>query len=287
MNPLQDAEVQQALSRYLLGIPRLPTSGRSGELLGRGTGSSLEFQEYREYMPGDDLRHVDWAAYARSDALMVRLFREEISPRTEIVLDGSKSMLTQEGQKRRLALQLTALFSQLVGKVGGAPQIHYLNSAVPPLRLDLQGVSRLGDVPSDGQQSLAEVLQQGAITFKPQSIRIVLSDFLFPHDPDQLVRRLSAQASSLWLIQILSDWERRPEPQGGRRLQDVETAQHADLMLNRQAVDLYLERLQQLQQSLLVACRRAHAQFVTLTADFGLLHACQQELTLQEILRPV
>ena len=41
-------------------------AGRSGELLGRGTGSSLEFQEYREYLPGDDIRHVDWANAANN-----------------------------------------------------------------------------------------------------------------------------------------------------------------------------------------------------------------------------
>ena len=85
-------EVQQAAARYQLGLPRMPVSGRSGELLGRGTGSSLEFQEYREYQFGDDIRHLDWAAYARSDALMVRLYREEISPRMEILLDASRSM---------------------------------------------------------------------------------------------------------------------------------------------------------------------------------------------------
>ena len=72
----------------------MPVAGRTGELLGRGTGSSLEFQEYREYVPGDDIRHVDWAAFARSDALMVRLYREEISPRTEILFDASTSMIT-------------------------------------------------------------------------------------------------------------------------------------------------------------------------------------------------
>ncbi|MEE3284389.1 MAG: DUF58 domain-containing protein, partial [Planctomycetota bacterium] len=87
-----DAVVRRAADTYQLGLIRAPASGRAGELLGRGTGSSLEFQEYREYTPGDDIRHLDWAAYGRSDTLMVRLFREEISPRTEILVDASASM---------------------------------------------------------------------------------------------------------------------------------------------------------------------------------------------------
>ena len=73
---MNDPEVQRAADAYLLGLPRTPAAGRSGELLGRGTGSSLEFQEYREYVPGDDIRHLDWGAYGRSDTLMVRLFRK-------------------------------------------------------------------------------------------------------------------------------------------------------------------------------------------------------------------
>ena len=107
-----DPDVLRAASLYQLGLPRIPVSGRSGELLGRGTGTSLEFQEYREYMPGDDIRHLDWAAYARSDHLMVRLFREEISPRMEIVLDVSRSMSTSP-EKMLLARQIAGLFAPL------------------------------------------------------------------------------------------------------------------------------------------------------------------------------
>ncbi|MEO1999754.1 MAG: DUF58 domain-containing protein, partial [Planctomycetaceae bacterium] len=80
-----DPAVRRAADRYQLGLPSTPIRGIAGELLGRGTGSSLEFQEYREYLPGDDVRHLDWAAYARSDSLMVRLYREEVSPITEVL----------------------------------------------------------------------------------------------------------------------------------------------------------------------------------------------------------
>ncbi|MBL4885098.1 MAG: DUF58 domain-containing protein [Planctomycetaceae bacterium] len=282
-----DPEVQQAVDQYQMGMPRLPTAGRSGEMLGRGTGSSIEFQEYREYLPGDDLRHVDWAAYARSDSLMVRLYREEISPRTEIILDASVSMTTQQGKKSRLAMQLTSLFSQLSGKLGGQPQIHFLNSSHPPLKLGLEALDRLPEIPFDGQQSLAELLNENAFSLKPQSVRIVVSDFLFPLDPDQLLKRLSVQASSLWLIQILSDWEANPETMGGRRLIDVETSQHADMLLTGQAIKKYRQRLHRLQEGLQQASRRTHASFVTVIADQGLERVCRNELSAVEILRPV
>src|SRR5215470_11648165 len=84
--------VQPVAAAFRLAMPRSPIGGRLGERLGSGTGSSLEFQEYRQYAPGDDLRHVDWAAYARSEVLSVRLYREEVATRVDLVFDVSRSM---------------------------------------------------------------------------------------------------------------------------------------------------------------------------------------------------
>src|SRR5580692_384739 len=134
---LNDPEVQRAVDTFSLGLPRTPAAGRSGELLGRGTGSSLEFQEYREYVPGDDIRHLDWGAYARSDTLMVRLFREEISPRTEILLDASRSMTAGGAMKSRVARQLAAVFALLSARLGGRPVVVPLQDGpAVPLGLD-------------------------------------------------------------------------------------------------------------------------------------------------------
>ena len=68
------AEGQRAGARWRLAVPA--PIGLAGDALGKRAGSSLEFQEHREYQPGDDLRHLDWAAYGRSDRLVVKRFRE-------------------------------------------------------------------------------------------------------------------------------------------------------------------------------------------------------------------
>src|SRR5262245_41532482 len=90
----------RAAAAFRLAMPRTPVGGRVGERLGSGTGSSLEFQDYRPYAPGDDLRHVDWAAYARSELLAIRLYREEVAPRIDLVLDVSRSMAVNEPKLR-------------------------------------------------------------------------------------------------------------------------------------------------------------------------------------------
>ena len=280
-----DPEVQRIVSTYALGLPRMPTAGRSGELLGRGTGSSLEFQEYREYLPGDDIRHVDWAAYARADALMVRMYREEISPRTEVLFDTSKSMTTGEGTKERITRQLTSVFAQLCGRIGGQPTLIPLTDDRPLVSFGLEGLDRVESLPFEAVGTLPELFAAGVVPLKPQAVRIVLSDFLFPHDPGALVRRLAAGASALWVVQILSDWEADPNELGGRRIVDIESGADTDLLINRQAVSAYRERLGRLQQELARACRRVHAPFVTAISAHGLERVCHEELCPSGILR--
>ncbi|MAG92317.1 MAG: hypothetical protein CMJ48_00990 [Planctomycetaceae bacterium] len=280
-----DPDVQRAVSSYQLGLPKVPVSGRTGDLLGRGTGSSLEFQEYREYMPGDDIRHLDWGAYARSDTLMVRLYREEISPRTEILIDASASMTTGTPAKSLVARQLTALFALLAGELGGKPGIVPLTDEVPLRTLGIDGLEVLETLPFEGKLGLDGLLEQNLVPLKKQAVRIVISDFLFPHDPARLVRRLASEASALWVIQVLNRWESNPSALGGRRLTDVETGAETDLIVNQRAIDEYLRRLGNLQDELLRNCRRAHATFVTLVADRGLPVLCREELMNAGILR--
>lgn len=281
-----DPEVQRAVSRYQLGLLRVPVAGRSGELLGRGTGSSLEFQEYREYMPGDDIRHLDWSAYARSDQLMIRLFREEISPRTEIILDGSRSMTVGEGRhKARVAKQLAATFCLMAGQLGGRPALFLVDDRRPAETVSIEGLERLSSYEMNAIGDLGLVLSDGGIPFKRQSVRIVISDFLFPHDPDTLIRKLASEAAALWVIQVLNRFEQDPPALGGRRLVDVESGAETDLILNADRINQYKERLQRLQASLARASRRVHAPFVTLVAEKGLPDLCRDELCQSGILR--
>ena len=280
-------------SLYRLGLPRTPIVGRSGEQLGRGIGNSLEFQEYRSYLPGDDLRHVDWFAYARSDSLMLRMYREEISPRTEILLDASRSMNSgaderhSRSAKAECATQLVQLLAWLSARGGGRPVIFPVSDDRLAPTLGPDEIERLNDLPWSGQASLPEMLQQQAVPLRAQAVRIVVSDFLFPHDPGPVVRRLAAGAGALWLLQVISGWEAEPTELGGRRLIDLENEQYADLRINRARIQEYQARLKQLQRDWTTAAHSVHAQFLTLVSDRGLPELCREVLRPQGLLQDV
>ena len=282
-----DPEVQRAVGSYQLGLPRMPVAGRSGELLGRATGSSLEFQEYREYTPGDDVRHIDWPAYARSDTLMVRMYREEISPRLQILVDASRSMTTFGNAKAEVSRQLAAVFALLSGQLGGRPEIIPLDDHRPLRRIGTESLDLVAQLAFDGVRPLPDLIAESASSLGRRAVRVVISDFLFPHDPSALIRQLAAGASVLWVVQVLAGWEADPLAEGVRKLIDVENSFETDLILDRPTVAAYRERLKRLQEGLAINCRRAHARFVTLVADKGLQALCREELCRVEMLRPV
>src|SRR5437763_5149787 len=97
--------------RYALGLPRQAPVGLAGGTLGQRAGSSLEFKDHRAYEPGDDLRHIDWAAYARTDQLAVKVYREEVTPHLDVVLDSSRSMALEGSAKAGAAVALAAFFA--------------------------------------------------------------------------------------------------------------------------------------------------------------------------------
>ena len=206
-----DPEVREAVASFEFGFTH-QSSRRAGEWLGRSTGSSVEFQDYREYTAGDDIRHLDWAAYARSNSLMVRMYRNEISPRTEVILDASQSMASGK-EKSRLAIQLTTVLTEISARLGGQPIVHRVSDK-PSAPLSVSELDMLDDLPLDGRKTLLEVAAERSLPLRHRSVRIVISDFLFPHDPDRLIRVLARDAAALWLIQVLDPFEAEPRISG-------------------------------------------------------------------------
>src|SRR6267142_4925808 len=106
---LRDGE--QLGIRYALQIPQVAASGLTGSRAGRRSGSSIDFQDYREYQPGDDLRFIDWGIYARTDRLTVKLYREEVIPHLDLILDGSRSMNLADTAKANAVARLAAVLA--------------------------------------------------------------------------------------------------------------------------------------------------------------------------------
>jgi uncharacterized protein (DUF58 family) len=260
----------RAAAAFRLAMPRTPVGGRLGERLGSGIGSSLEFQDYRSYAPGDDLRHVDWAAYARSELLAVRLYREEVAPRIDLVLDDSRSM-SVTAQKLRAYGEVTGLLACACAHTVADARV-ITTGAGEPRRLH-----RPEDVePVLTCEANLSALEEIHLPFRRRSLRVVISDFLFPHDADVLVARLARDCASLAIVQLTLREEAEPAVEGGRRLVDVEGRGEVDLVIDDAAIRDYRARFNRLRFALSRAARRVGARFAHVVAGTPIRDVARQ-----------
>jgi uncharacterized protein (DUF58 family) len=149
-------------------------------------GSSVEFAEYRNYVPGDDLRRLDWRVFGRTDRFYMKEFEAETNLRLYVVLDCSESMAFQISTGRRfdLARKLAAAFSYLAVHQGDATGLICVGGKkpadIPPRRnpAHLQLIlETLDQAEPKGGMTLAAGLHELAEKVRPRGLVMIISDF--------------------------------------------------------------------------------------------------------------
>ena len=177
------------LSR-LASVPFCARRPMQGNVSGRHTsphrGASVEFAEYRKYVPGDDLRRLDWRAYGRSDRFYVKEFEADTNLRCCLVVDTSGSMdfgsngITKIEYARRIAGSLGYLAIQQGDAVGLSCVARGLVQSIPPKRnaAHLMTVfDILEQAKPHGETQLAAVLHELAETIRQRALIVIISDF--------------------------------------------------------------------------------------------------------------
>lgn len=249
-------------AKLATGWRLLPTTdirrGPAGSHLLNTTGSSLDFHDFRAYQMGDDLRQVDWSVYARSDALVIRQYREEISPVLEVYLDASGSMGAYPG-KQVAAVLCASFLAGLARGMEGRPILVTGGRRYAGAEFEHGLVTQRFRDTAD----VTTMASWGHATGKP--VRCIISDFLFPADMHAVLTPLRRDAAALILIQILASSEREPTWTGGVRFRDVEhTNTHRDLRLDASAVARYRTRLEKHMALLDDAASRLNASLIRL-----------------------
>src|SRR6266446_8701890 len=106
--PLLDPQFLARLEQLELVSRKIFTGAIKGERRSKRKGQSVEFADYRNYVKGDDLRHLDWNLYARLDRLFIRLFQEEEDLHFYVLIDNSLSMDFGSPTKLHYARQVAA-----------------------------------------------------------------------------------------------------------------------------------------------------------------------------------
>jgi uncharacterized protein (DUF58 family) len=220
-------------------IAKRPFAGQmKGEKRSVKRGTSVEFADYREYMPGDDLRYVDWNTAARLEKLFVKLFIEEEDLYLALLIDTSRSMDFGRPKKLHFAARVAAA----LGYIGLA---NYDRVSVSAFASGLREALRtqrgrggvlpffayLNRLQADGTTSLAAAMKAFAAQAKYRGVAVVLSDFLDPRWPDGL-KSLLARGFQVALIHTLDEEELNPTLVGDLRIIDSETGEGKEMSVN-------------------------------------------------------
>ena len=216
-----------------------------GERRSRRKGQSVEFADFRSYVPGDDLRFIDWNLYARLDRLFLKLFLEEEDLHFYALVDASASMNFGEPTKLHYAKQLAAA----LGFVGLC--------RADRVKVESLGASRRRPGPAlrgrhslwrmleylEGIQPTNVSLEQGVREFclrnTGKGIVVLLSDLMDKDGYETAFRMLLAQQMDIYVIHLLSDEELDPDVKGDLKLVDSEDGDVAEVTISKPLLDRY------------------------------------------------
>jgi uncharacterized protein (DUF58 family) len=224
------AELAQCHARALAaaGRLRLPLrskvwKGQAGEFAGAGVGSSLDFQDHRTYVPGDDPRHINWQAYARTGTYTMKLYREEVRPVVDVVLDASESMFF-DPQKAARVVELFYFAVESARHSGAATSVHLVRGdAVRPIPSDVVAAHRwLDEVRAMPAVDAAAAPDLSRIQFRQNAIRVFISDLLFAGDPTPALRLLAARQGAPIIFAPFLKAEATPDWTGNYEFVDAE-----------------------------------------------------------------
>lgn len=271
---LFDETTLRKLHQLALVASRIRAGGMQGDRRSTRRGSSVEFADYRNYTPGDDLRRLDWNIYARLERPFIKLFEEEEDLSVTILLDGSRSMDWGEKELHKFsyALRLAAGLGAVALDSGDQLSVAFLKDGrVAAEHGPLRGQVSLArlfafleKLEVGGKTDLNSSLRQLAIKPRRAGLVILISDLLSEAGYESGLRELMGRGHQVVLIHLLSPDELDPPLAGDLQLVDVETGDEQDVSLDGGLRSLYRERAQAWLQFIQTDCRKRGIRYLAL-----------------------
>lgn len=251
--PLLDAAFMRKLERWTLAVRRVLGGQYAGERRSARHGHSVEFADFRNYVPGDDIRFVDWNLYARMERLYLKLFLHEEELNVHILLDQSESMAFGEPTKALMARRLAAALGYIalshhdgisvtVGTANGAMR----DRIFPPAR-GRGFVTRLmwflQHAPSGGPLQLSSFVESALARIRRPGLVILISDLMDPGGYEQAIRAIVARRHEGVILHVLGEEEWDPDLRGDLRLIDAEDESPAEISVTPDLLRRYKERV--------------------------------------------
>lgn len=260
-----DRKFYDTLSRLRLQVSHKSGMNMSGNRKSIRKGLSAEFSDFREYMPGDDLRRMDWNVYARLDKLYIREYMEEKEAVVSVLIDTSASMDYGNPSKAELARDLAAVISYLAlcnmdrlmlydlrdmgralavsgGKTGFSKTLRWLEKRVFSGEADMLAAARRMQPRGPG-------------------VTVLISDFLHPgmldekaQDYEKLIKYLCYCRQRVVVLHTMAAEELRVTLEGALNLIDAENQSRLRLTMDARTMEQYERELKRLMERMKKGC---------------------------------
>lgn len=246
----------------------------------KGYGNTVEFADFREYVPGDDLRRIDWNVYARFEKYFIKLFTDERQLHNRIYIDCSSSMATGKPEKAELALKVAAAFGYLTVCNMDRVSFHLLRGdktedvcgTILGKTAFYQQAKLLEDVDFEGDTLLDRAMFNCPNPGYDDGISVVISDFLTESDWKAMEDFLVYRHRNVILVQILSPEEIDPALYGDLNLVDMESREVDDprnlrIKMSKKFYKTYARALADYRKELSDFCTSRGGAFISATSD--------------------
>ncbi len=260
---LLDPDFMARLERLEIVSRKIHSSRQKGERQSKRKGESAEFADYRNYVVGDDIRHIDWNIYARLEKLFLKVFLEEEDLNVTILLDVSASMDTGQPAKLLYAKRTAAALAYLglcdldrVNVCAYSDRVTAWLDGLRGRRMIARLIQFLQDLPPGGKSHFAAAARQFALRHTQKGVAVVLSDFLDKGGFESGLRYLLGRRLDLYVVQLLSPQELEPDLAGDLKLVDCEDDDTAEITVSRPLLDRYRAQLRAYGDALRDYCHR-------------------------------
>lgn len=251
--------------------------GVGGVRRSRALGDSAEFSDFREYAPGDDLRRIDWNAYARFDRLFLKLFMEEQEMHITLILDASASMGYGEPSKWAFAVEAAQMLSYLAAAGGDRFSLSVLNGEKllqSPAYAGRQGYAQASAFLETIRPMSVTQLSRAVARMPLKSSRgmcVLISDLFSEDGCEGALDSLLYRKQQAALVHVLSRDEMEPELNGALRLVDSEGGPAMDVTVNGELLRRYHKNLELFIDGARAYCHRHGIPHVLLRSDMDLM----------------
>jgi uncharacterized protein (DUF58 family) len=286
-----DESTLRKLNQLTLAASRVRAGMTKGERRSTKRGTSIEFADYRNYTPGDDLRRLDWNVYARLDRPFIKLLEEEEDLAVHILVDLSGSMDWGEGEMNKLlyAQRLAAALGAIALNGGDQLTISTLRSGSVSAQFGpsrgaqhlVQMLAFLEGLAANGQTNLSSSIHQYNLQTHRSGLVFMLTDLFSPTGVQEGARQLQSKGYEISILHILAPDEISPPLAGDLQLVDIETGQTEEVSLDSGLREIYRNNLKTWQENFQQEFRKKGIRYMKLSTDTAwdkfVLHEMRKE----------